>query len=388
MKDNRLNDLEERRAIYDAARNFEEGERVPVVIRHIGTPFLCWLFGYNWYQYYWNRDVQWEVRVNGAKWVYEVLKDDRFPGVIGCKIVDNPPAFVNDPSEFRLDLGAVSEGIVFDCDIRMPTKDNPWVSPWIIPKLKTPEDVEKLEVPDIKDVNKRLEEWIFKIHRKRLKNLTVGIHPPLSAAGSLMGMSRLYPFLYRYPKLMHKLLGKLLETYFLLVDYRRETTGTNNLEEGDWSLGDDHSGFLNEKMYRGFVLPYNRRIYERYAPKGWRHLHVDSCVTHIAHILRDEMKLNSVDIAKTDIGCDLTKAKKEFDGRVVMHGGFNGGLLVAGSRETIEREVERCIRTAAPGGGYIFDVSGEGVMPKIDVDKLLYMVKYAKKIGRYPIRIE
>ena len=156
------------------------------------------------------------------------------------------------------------------------------------------------------------------IFGKRFERLTIGIHPPMSAAGSLMGMTRLYPFLYRYPNLMHRLFRKLLKTYFILADYRLEIMGIDPESYGGWSIPDDHAGFLNERMYREFVLPYNKRIYERYASKGWRHLHMDSPVHHIAHILRDELKINSVDIS---IGCDLAKAKKEFDGKVVMYGG-------------------------------------------------------------------
>ena len=44
------------------------------------------------------------------------------------------------------------------------------------------------------------------------------------------------------------------------------------------------------------------------------------------------------------------------------------------------------MRIAAPGGGYIFDVSGEGVMAKIDVNRLLFTVRYAKRVGKYPIK--
>ncbi len=52
----------------------------------------------------------------------------------------------------------------------------------------------------------------------------------------------------------------------------------------------------------------------------------------------------------------------------------------------IEKAVVHCMRTAAPGGGYIFDTGGEGVYPGVDPERLLYMVRCAKKVGKYPIR--
>jgi len=37
------------------------------------------------------------------------------------------------------------------------------------------------------------------------------------------------------------------------------------------------------------------------------------------------------------------------------------------------------MRSAAPEGGYVFDTGGEGVYPGIDVNRLLFMIEYAKK---------
>ena len=54
-------------------------------------------------------------------------------------------------------LGAVAEGIIWDCEIRLPTEEDPWLSPWIIPKFKTPEEIERLEVPDSAECVKKLE---------------------------------------------------------------------------------------------------------------------------------------------------------------------------------------------------------------------------------------
>ena len=53
-------------------------------------------------------------------------------------------------------------------------------------------------------------------------------------------------------------------------------------------VSDDHAGYLSEEMYRRFVLPYNKRIYERYG-KVRRTLHMDSPTEHIAEIIRDEL---------------------------------------------------------------------------------------------------
>ena len=58
-------------------------------------------------------------------------------------------------------LGAVTEGIIRDCEIRLPTEEDPWLSSWIIPKFKTPEEIERLEVPDSAECVKKLERYYF-----------------------------------------------------------------------------------------------------------------------------------------------------------------------------------------------------------------------------------
>ena len=92
-------------------------------------------------------------------------------------------------------LGAVAEGIIWDCEIRLPTEEDPWLSPWIIPKFKTPEEIERLEVPDSAECVKKLERYYKRAFGVSLKaEVPPGIHPPCSAAGSLVGTERLYMF--------------------------------------------------------------------------------------------------------------------------------------------------------------------------------------------------
>ena len=353
--------IKEAERLYEAACSFEESGRVPVMV-DVGGPFLCGLLGYTFKDYYRSLETARRVKLDGLKWAYEVLGDDRFGYSVG------------------LDMGAISEGIVFECPIRLPDEERPWLSPWIIPKLKKPEDIEKLEIPDPMEVQERFEKHTYRQYGKRVQFEGMSIHPPLSAAGSLMGTDRLYTYLYKYPALMHRLLRKLLKTYFALVDYVDELRGEERESIG---LCDDHAGFLSEKMYREFVLPYNKRIYERYGKKR-RALHMDSSCDHIAHILVAELKIDQMDVS---VSTDLAKVKLVFDGKTVMRGNIDGRLLVPGTNlEKIEKAVVHCMRTAAPGGGYVFDTGGEGVYPGVDPERLLYMVRYAKKVGKYPIR--
>jgi len=362
--------LEESRERVEKALDFEEPDRVPVSINLQG-PYYAWLFGVPLSEYYTNLKAMLYVQVKGLKWRLEWLRDD----VTGVGV--------------SLDLGAIAEGLVFGCEIVMPDERDPWRSPWIVPCIKTLEDIDRLEVPDprdapaIREVYRRLEE-LRRLVREHYGNLPVGgglqIHPPVSAAGSLLGPQRLYAWLYRYPSEMHKLFRKLEEAFVELKRFHHEVTGT---EPGWLYLADDHAGYLSRRMYEEFALPYNLRLYERFGSR-YRYLHMDSPMHHIADIVRDVYRVHHADLG---VESDIHEIAREFKGRVSFNGNADWRALLSGSLEQIEMEVEKCIWYAAPGGGYIFDNGGEtyaGAPP----EALRYEVEYAKRVGKYPIKME
>jgi uroporphyrinogen-III decarboxylase len=357
------------------AKNFEEADRVPVQIR-VHNPFFTWVLGYTFYDYYRNWDVCRLVQIEGPKWAFRNLGDDRAPVPYD--------AWLNKIEEYPLpDVGSVGEGIVFECKIVLPEKERPWTTPWIIPKFKTLEDLDKLVVPDPKECEKRLREHIRRAYGKEIplpRGMVPKIHPPLSAAGSLMGAETLFTFLYKHPNEMHKFLEKLYKTYCVLKDYEDDQRGR---ESRSLNLADDHAGYLNVDMYKKFVLPYNKRLYERYGREK-RRLHMDSKSDHIAYIIVEEYKINEMDLGSSQF-TDIAKIKKAFKDKVFFNGNLDTRLLVSGNEEEIRKSIEYCIYNAAERGGYAFDVGGE-TFANVDINKLKFAIEYAKKIGKYPIR--
>lgn len=348
----------------ESTRHFEESDRVPILI-DVGAPFFAKVLGYDLKDFYRDLGICKRVQVEGSRWAFKTLDDDR-TGFMG-------------EDDAGPDIGAVAEGIAFGCSISLPDDSNPWLSPWIVPSLRGLADIESLEVPDPRDCVRRLREHYVRAFGREIRaEEATNIHPPCSAAGSLMGPERLYTFLYRHPDVMHNLFRKLLDTFCAITDYNDEVRGGTTKSIG---LCDDHAGYLSEDMYRKFVLPYNKRIYERYGTNG-RSLHMDSRTDHIAGILVEEYRIQEMDLGAAT---DIARIKDAFDGKVIFNGNVDSKILVAGSIEQIERATEHCIRSAAAGGGYILDCGGE-TYAGIDPDRLIYMVRYAKKRGRYPIR--
>ncbi|MBO3803762.1 MAG: hypothetical protein JTT11_07855 [Candidatus Brockarchaeota archaeon] len=356
--------IEESLRRFEAARDFEEPDRVPILI-DVGAPFLAKVLGFTLRDYYRDAQVCKHVQVEGSRWAFSRLQDDR-TALVG-------------PDQAKLDIGAVAEGIVFGCPISLPDEGNPWLSPWITPKPMTVEEIDELEVPDPADCARRLRAHYARAFGKEVEaEEAPAIHPPCSAAGSLIGTERLYIYLYKHPGAARKLFGKLLETFCEITDYNDKLRGGRTESIG---LCDDHAGYLSAEMYRKFVLPYNARIYEKYGSR-WRGLHMDSRTDHLAKILLDEYAIQEMDLGAAT---DMAKMKEVFDGKVFFNGNVDSKILVAGEARQIEEAAERCIRVAAPGGGYAFDCGGE-TYAGIDPERLVYLVRCAKKFGKYPIR--
>jgi len=356
--------IEESGKRFQISARFEEPDRVPISISVSGS-FFTRLFGFNIRDYYTDMDVGLEVDLRGLKWAYEELQDDRSGYGIG------------------LALGPVSEGIYFDCPIEYPDD----TSPRIVPKMKDPAGIEKLEIPDpaehegvlkVYRIYEELKSRMQKINPKIPVGGGLGIHPPLSCACAIMEPVLVYEMLVTEKKLMHKFFSKLLEAFIRLHDFQDKYFGTKTQSIG---LADDNSAFISNDLYREMVMPYNMAIYERYGQKG-RHLHADGPNDHHFRMYADDMKLTSMDIGGFS---DIVVAKKALHGKTVFSGGLNCKDLYY-DFETAKPAVDRAIRIGAPGGGYTLAVGGEtyvGVNP----EALIQVVKYAKKVGRYPIKL-
>ncbi len=343
------------------ARSFQQPDQVPVLIS-VGGSFFCHLFGHNIAEYYQRRDLNLQVQLEGLRWAYEELQDDR----TDCGLT--------------LDIGPRAEALAFDAETVQPDD----TSPWIRPLLTDPSDVERLQVPD--PANTPGVQWYYRelqhlrdLARDRGINLPVSgdlnIHPPLSAACALAGPDRIYQWMYEAPDLIRQLFVKLLQTFCLLADYHDQLAGRPRTSIG---LADDNSAFISEQMYRQLVLPFNRAIYEHYGRDG-RYLHADGPNDHLFSLYANELHLTEMDIGGFS---DIAIAKREMHGKTVIHGNLNCKDLYR-DFETARPAVERAVSIGSPGGGYIFGVGGEtyaGVNP----DTLIQAVRHAQQVSRKP----
>jgi uroporphyrinogen-III decarboxylase len=195
-----------------------------------------------------------------------------------------------------------------------------------------------------------------------------------------MDPTAVYTIMYTNPEVIKILFEKMLDAFFRIRDYLDAKLGIKNREE--IGLANDNSAFISNKMYRQMVLPYDKAIYEKYGKKS-RYLHADGPNDHNFKTFAEELKLTFMDIGGFS---SIETAVRNMKGKIVIHGGLNNKDLYQGLTEATKKKIENAIRLAAPGGGYEFAIGGE-TYPGVAPTTLIELVKYVKKVGKYPIAI-
>lgn len=122
-------------------------------------------------------------------------------------------------------------------------------------------------------------------------------------------------------------------------------------------LGDSLAScdMISPKMYRRFVFPYHRRIFEAVSETCRRydaHAMLHICGDNTA-ILKD-LAATGTEIYEVDSKIDLREARRQIGDEVCLIGNLNPtGTLMMGTPADVRREAERCIAEAASGSGFI-----------------------------------
>lgn len=143
--------------------------------------------------------------------------------------------------------------------------------------------------------------------------------------------------------------------------------------------------FLSPKMYREFVVPYERRVTEAVKATGV------PVYTHTCGSLGDRLELmietgtQGVDtLDPPPLGTTvLAEAKAQIGGRMFIKGNMNAvELLAAKTKEQVIAHATDRIKTGMPGGGYILSTACS-VAPRMEPWKLELLTPLAEEIGRY-----
>lgn len=168
--------------------------------------------------------------------------------------------------------------------------------------------------------------------------------------------------MYGQPAVWHALMAKLTE---VVSDYlvAQIHAGVDAVQ-----LFDSWVGALSPSVYRQFVQPYNRRIFEAVKKAGTPSIHFG---TGTASLI-EEMVEAGGDVISVDWRVDLDDAWARIGCDRGIQGNLDPALLLT-PWETIEAGMRDVLRRAANRPGHIFNL-GHGVLAPTDPDLLRRLV--------------
>ena len=207
-------------------------------------------------------------------------------------------------------------------------------------------------------------------------------------AWALRGFENFLLDLALYPDFVKELLEKILNIQIKLFDRWLEAVGKyiDVITVSD-DMGTQENLIVSAKMYREFIKPYQKRLFDFIKSKTNAYLLLHSCGS-VYLVIQDFIDIG-VDILNPvqpmAKGMDTRRMKEEFGDKLVFWGGVDTQhVLCHESVEGVRQEVRQRINDLGPGGGYILSPAHNiqyGVRP----ENIIAMVDEAVRYGKYPL---
>ena len=202
----------------------------------------------------------------------------------------------------------------------------------------------------------------------------------------LRGLENIFIDMFLNKSLVHALMRKITDFNLSKAEKFLDIIG-NYVQV--YFVGDDlasqYAPLMSLEMYREFVKPYQRELYEYIKSRSNVKLGYHSCgniVDFIPELIDIGVDaINPVQVSASEM--DTAFLKKEFGKYISFWGAIDTQkVLPFGSEKDLEEEVKKRIEDLAPGGGYIL-APVHSVQPDVRPERIIQMLKYARKYGVY-----
>ncbi|MFA0757967.1 MAG: hypothetical protein PVTTEEND_000069 [Candidatus Fervidibacter sp.] len=249
------------------------------------------------------------------------------------------------------------------------------VGPIIAHPLRSPDDVQKLSVPDDDAIAPATMQAI-QIVKGELNGLPlIGFAgAPFTLASYLVegGPSRDFAqtraFMFRHPDAWHQLMAKLTETVVRYITAQVQA-GADAVQ-----IFDSWVGYLSPMDYCEFVLPHMCQLFERTAPLRVPRILFGTGTATLLPLMRQ--------VGSEVIGLDwrvpLDEAWQTLDFAVAVQGNLDPAVLLA-DWAVVERHAMNILRRAKGKAGHIFNL-GHGILPQTDPSIVARLVDFVHEV--------
>jgi uroporphyrinogen-III decarboxylase len=372
-----VEEIEARRARVEAARRFEQPDRVPV-IPAIAHRFLVPQVGVRFRDYYADPETMLRTQILAQKWLLENVRTDAYA-------ITGPWTGAWTDFQNAFEAGSLGVEIVF------PDDDIPWVGRgWVAGEA----DLRRLEAMDFVHSGLNARQTAYRrrmmevadkypvrflggevFHPGANPSLTHTSDGPFGVAGALMGPTELFLAVKERPDFVRELLRVVTDKLIEWLDFCWAEEGLAVPKDFAWT--DDLAVSLSAADFRDVVLPSEKRL--RFHFDGRLSLHMCGRSDHLLEIFRDDLAVHELQGFGYEV--DLDRVAEALGGRVVLLGNVDPRLIRSGTPEDVRRATRRVLDKLAPRGGLIVQ-DGNNVPPGSPLANINAMMEAAEAWGR------
>jgi len=254
---------------------------------------------------------------------------------------------------------------------------------WVDGVIKSVEDLEKFVPPDPEEMSYDVVDLAVKLAGDQYPVIggihLAGMFPYLIRGG----LDKYCRDLYLNRELAQRLTRMVGETQ-LKIATNMIDRGVDAISESDDIAGKD-GPFYRLPIFRELIFPYIEEMVRICHRHGITYLkHSDGNLYPILDALID-LGIDGINPIEPQV-MDIKDVKKRYGNRIYLQGNVDcTWVLPYGTEEEVRRDVRRCIKAAANGGGFVLSESNS-MHPNVKFDNILCYVDEARKYGKYPIR--
>jgi hypothetical protein len=205
----------------------------------------------------------------------------------------------------------------------------------------------------------------------------MGSDGPFTVGCSLFGPDVLCTLLAAEPDRFHGLMDFLTTAIGDRMEAWRARFGVP-VPQDSFGMADDSIALISTRMYREHVLPYHRRLYDRFGTDKMRSIHLCGDATRHFVTLRDELGIQSFD---TGFPVDFAALRAQLGPGIRIQGGPHVALLRHGTPADVEAEVRRIMQSGVREGGLFVLREGNNMAPETPLANLEAMVRTGRAMG-------
>ncbi len=293
--------------------------------------------------------------------------------------------------QIHVDLQNYYDAAWFGCPIEYREGEVPDTTPAYV---EQPERVMEQGIPDpFGGVLGRglefYEHFCARAERDSFLDRPVSIHPPwfgigtdgvMTCACNLFGPVFVCTAMADEPDRLRSLLNFITDALIAKMRAYRARFQIAIPQDGFW-MADDSIALISTRMFREFILPCLRRIYDAFATPTGRGIHLCGNAQRHFVILRDELGISAFD---TGFPIDFARLRRELGPEVTIQGGPHIELLRTGTPEQVVEETRRILQSGILEGGRFILREGNNLAPGTPLENTEAMYRAAREYGLKP----